>query len=473
MKLYILPVLLLVLLMAACHQTQSTTGEPTSTTLATARADSATKVATLLEPEWAKNATIYEVNTRQFSAAGTFNAVTQQLPRLKELGVDIVWFMPIYPISQTNKRGTSGNPYAVANYTAVNPEFGTMADFKALVKRAHGLGLRVMLDWSANHTGADHTWVKQHPDWYTLRKGKMTPPVTNNGTVTDWNDVLDLNYDNSDLRKAMISAMQFWLKETDVDGFRCEVSGMVPTNFWAEARPKLTQIKPVFMLSENEDQADHFKAGFNANYSWAMFTMFKAIAKEHQPATGIDSVLAMNQKRFPVWYYQMLFTQNHDENAKGGSLAETFGPSADAFIVLTCTMDGMPLIYNGMESGLNRRLSFYDKDTIQWGNYGRTDFYNKLFTLKHRNRALWNGMAGGKLIKIPTDHDEAVYAFTRQKENDQIAVIANLTDQPQTVRIGGEGYEGKYIEIFSRQLTELKPGMRLTLKPWEYRVLTN
>lgn len=473
MKLYFLPALLLFLLAGACRQTQSTAGEATSATMLTASADSAALAAAPTAPDWAKNATIYEINTRQFSLKGTFNAVTEQLPRLKELGVDIVWFMPIYPVSQTNRRGTLGNPYAVANYLAVNPDFGTIADFKALVKRAHALGLHVMLDWVANHTGVDHVWVTQHPDWYTLRKGKMTPPVAENGKVTDWNDVLDLNYDNPDMRKGMISAMQFWLREADVDGFRCDVAGLVPTNFWAEARPRLDAVKPVFMLSENEDKPDHFKACFNANYSWAMFTMFKAIADRARPATGIDSVLATNRRVFPPWYYQMLFTQNHDENAKGGTLAETFGPGADAFIVLTCTLDGMPLIYNGMESGLNKRLFFFDKDTIQWGTYARTDFFNKMFTLKHRNRALWNGLAGGKVVKVPTDRDEFVYAFTRQKENDRIAVIVNLSNQPQTVRVGGVGYEGMYTEIFTRQPADLKPGMSLTLKPWEYRVMTN
>ena len=464
------PVVLLstLLLTMACRDTRQTQSEastsPTDTTATTAPP----------APDWARNATIYEVNTRQFSPEGTFKAVEAQLPRLKELGVDIVWMMPIYPISQKNKKGSLGSPYAIADYKAVNPAYGSLADFKALVARAHALGLRVILDWVPNHTGWDHVWIKQHPDWYTLVDGKMTTPVDpKTGKPTDWTDVADLNYDNPDMRKGMIEAMQYWLKEYDIDGYRCDVAGFVPDNFWAQLRPELDKIKTVFMLAEWEDDPQQFKDCFNMNYGWAMHAMMKNIAKGKLPATSLDTLRAANQKRFPAWYYQMNFTQNHDENTHNGTLAESFGPAADAFIVLSSTLEGMPLVYNGMESNLNRRLSFFEKDPIPWGAYEKSDFFKTLLTLKHRNKALWNGQAGGKAAKIVTDHDDKIYAFSRQRDTDQVTVLLNLSGQIQTFRLSGDGYAGVYTEIFTRQPMELKPEMAITLKPWEYKVLTN
>jgi glycosidase len=425
-------------------------------------------------PEWSRNATIYEVNTRQFSPQGTFKAVEAQLPRLKEMGVDIVWLMPIYPISQKNKKGTLGSPYAIADYKAVNPAYGTLADLKSLVNRAHALGLRVILDWVANHTGWDHVWVKEHPDWYTQVNGHMTAPIDpSTGKPTDWTDVADLNYDNLQMRRGMIDAMQYWLKECDIDGYRCDIAGFVPNDFWAELRPQLDKIKTVFMLSEWEDQPDQFRSCFNMNYSWSMHNMLKAVATGARSADKIDSLRDANQKRFPPWYYQMLFTQNHDENTNHGTLAESFGPGADAFVVLSSTLEGMPLVYNGMEANLNKRLAFFEKDTISWGHYAKADFYKTLLTLKHRNRALWNGLWGGKAVKIPTDRDDKVYAFYRLRDNDRVTVLLNLSGQPQTFRLGGDGFAGMYTDVFGHQPVELRSEMSVTLKPWEYRVMTN
>lgn len=435
--------------------------------------DTTTRQAAPPAPDWSRNATIYEVNTRQFSAQGNFKAVEAQLPRLRALGADIIWLMPIYPISQKNKKGVLGSPYAVADYKAVNPAYGTLNDFKSLVNRAHQLGLHVILDWVPNHTGWDHVWIKQHPDWYTLVNGHMTTPVDENGKPTDWTDVADLNYNNPDMRKAMIDAMQFWVKDFDIDGYRCDVAGFVPDDFWADVRPALDKIKPVFMLAEWEDDPKQFEVCFNMNYGWSMHKLLKEVAKGTRPATAIDSLLERNRQRFPAWYYQMHFTQNHDENSHNGTLAESFGAGADAFTVLTYTLEGMPLVYNGMEANLDKRLAFFEKDSIAWGTYAKSDFFKTLLTLKHRNKALWNGPSGGRAVKIETGHDKQVYAFHRQKDNDQITVLINLSDKPQTFRLTGDGYAGVYTDVFSRQSVELIADMTLTFKPWEYKVLTN
>ena len=351
------------------------------------------------------------MNVRQFSEKGDLASVEAQLPRLKELGVDIVWLMPIYPIGKEKRKGTLGSPYAVANYTAVNPDYGTMDDLTRLVGRAHDLGLRVILDFVPNHTAWDHPWVKQHPDWYTLINGKMSSPLDEKGKTTGWEDVVDLNYNNPDLRRAMTGAMTFWLREADIDGYRMDVAGLVPTDFWKEVRPQLDKVKPVFMLAEWEADADHFRTCFNMNYGWAMHKLLKDVAKGKQNALAIDSLLAQRRKDYPAWAYQMQFTQNHDENTWNGTLTESFGPGAKAFVVLTSTFNGMPLVYGGMEAGLNKRVQFFEKDPIVWGTYPEATFYKSLLTLKHRNRALWNGEAGGELIKIPTGRDEQVYAF--------------------------------------------------------------
>ncbi|WP_077921822.1 alpha-amylase family glycosyl hydrolase [Spirosoma sp. 209] len=468
-KTYLAVALSLLTLATACRNEQKQ-AETTTTSTSASAPESTPPPA----PDWARNATIYEVNTRQFSPEGNFKAVEAQLPRLKELGVDIIWLMPIYPISQKNKKGTLGSPYAVADYKAVNPAYGTLADFKALVNRAHALGLRVILDWVPNHTGWDHVWTQQHPDWYTLVNGKMIAPIDpKTNKPTDWTDVVDLNYDNPDMRRGMIEAMQYWIKECDIDGYRCDVAGFVPNDFWAELRPQLDKIKPVFMLAEWEDEPDHFKSCFNMNYGWSMHTMMKAVAKGARTADKIDSLRLANQKRFPAWYYQMLFTQNHDENSWNGTLAESFGPAANALIVLSSTLEGMPLVYNGMESNLNKRLAFFEKDSIPWGNYSKSDFIKALLTLKHRNTALWNGPAGGKVVKIQTDHDDKVYAFYRQRDNDRVVVLLNLSNQPQEVRLNGSGFEGTYTEVFQHQPVTLQPAMSVAMKPWEYRVMTN
>ncbi|WP_266366262.1 alpha-amylase family glycosyl hydrolase [Tellurirhabdus rosea] len=460
----------------SCWKSQSDNNTDTTTSSTTHPTDSASTVARMRQPaspDWAKNATIYEVNLRQFAEKEPLKALESQLTRLKEMGVDVLWLMPVFPIGAEKRKGTLGNPYAVRNYRAINPEYGTDADFRTLVQRAHDLGMRIILDWPLNHTAWDHPWVSQHPDWYTRINGRIISPVDEEGESSNWTDVADLNYDNLELRQHMLAEMKYWVKEYDVDGFRCEVASMVPDEFWAEVRPTLDSVKTVFMLAESEDDPSHFRLGFNANYGWSTHWLMREISRGRRKASDLDSLLDANRRKFPSWYYQMHFIQNHDENTWAGTTTELFGQSADAFSVLTFTFDGMPLVYNGMESKLSKRLKMYEKDPIYWGNYGKQDFYKTLLTLKHRNRALWNGPAGGPLVKLATTRDDKVYAFHRQKDGDMITVVVNLSPEPQTIQLTGDGFEGMYTEVFSRQPTELRNAMTFALKPWEYKVFTN
>jgi len=424
-------------------------------------------------PDWAKNATIYEVNLRQFAETNGIRALESQLTRLKEMGVDVLWLMPIFPIGQEKRKGTLGNPYAVRDYRRINPELGTEADFRRLVQRIHALGMHVILDWPANHTAWDHPWVSQHPDWYSRINGRIISPLDEEGDASNWTDLADLDYENLAMRQAMINEMKFWLTEYDIDGFRCEVASMIPDEFWAQARPALDSVKTVFMLAESEDDPAHFRLGFNANYGWSAHWLMREIYRGRRTAADLDSLLAANQRRYPRWYYQMHFLQNHDENTWAGTSTDLFGPAADAFTVLTFTFDGMPLVYNGMESQLTKRLKMYDKDPIAWGSYARQDFYKSLLTLKHRNRALWNGTHGGPLVKLSTGRDDKVYAFYRQRDGDLVTVVVNLSPDPQTIQLTGDGFEGMYTEIFSREPTELRNAITFSLKPWEYKVFTN
>ncbi len=431
----------------------------------------------LTEPEWVCNAVLYECNVRQFSPEGNFAGVQRQIPRLKALGISALWIMPIHPIGLVNRKknpGDLGSPYSVRDYYAVNPDFGTLEDFQALVAEAHAQGLKVILDWVPNHTSWDAVWMKSHPEYYTKIDGKFTLPINEHGGLTDWDDCADLDYGNPALRKAMIAAMQYWLRTADIDGFRCDMAGLVPNDFWAEARPALDSVKNVFMLSEWQDEPGHFKSCFNANYGWKWKDVTKDIAAGKQDARSLDTLKNYLDNFYPTDYYQMYFTQNHDENSWNGTESELYGAAADAFNVLAFTWQGMPMIYSGQEAGLAQRLAFFTKDPIQWGKQDRTPFFQKLAGLRRRNRAVWSGKNGGILTKIKTDADEQVYAFTREGYGDRVIVVLNLSKMPRTVTINPDDKtQGAYTNLFGASTVQVTREMHLTLKPWEYLVLTN
>lgn len=421
-------------------------------------------VSNVKHPEWSKNTNIYEVNLRQFTQEGTFTSFIRHMPRLRNMGVDILWFMPIHPIGLKNRKGPLGSYYSVQDYYNVNPEFGTFEEFQMVVKLAHELGMYVLMDWVANHTAWDHEWVTKHPEWYARnRKGEMYSPH-------DWTDVVQLDYSNEDLRVAMIEAMKFWVKEADVDGFRCDVAAMVPVDFWETARAELDKIKPVFLLAE-ADEPELLINAFDMDYGWKLHHICNQIAKGKEDASAIQRYFDDLQGTFPEGAYRMYFTSNHDENSWHGTEFERMGDGANAFFVLMATVPGMPLVYTGQEAALNRRLKFFEKDPVSWTEIPLAEFYRTLLNLKKRNPALWNGEYGGTMKRINTSNDKAIYAFQRIKDNNRVTVLLNLTDKEQNIKLQGEEYMGIYNNVFKNEIFVLKKEMELTLKPWEYLVL--
>ncbi|MCC5942759.1 MAG: alpha-glucosidase C-terminal domain-containing protein [Balneolaceae bacterium] len=393
-----------------------------------------------LPPEWAVNANIYEVNIRQYSPEGTFSAFTEDLPRLQEMGVRILWLMPIHPIGEENRKGTLGSYYSIRDYTAINPEFGDKNDFAELVSAAQDLGMKVILDWVANHTAWDAVWTETNPEFYlTDEDGSFFPPVD------DWEDVIQLDVDNRDMWEAMIQAMEYWVNEYNIDGFRADVAYMVPTEFWITARERLEQIKPVFMLAEAEEPELH--QAFDMSYTWELAQTMRDFGAGFATLADFDAALENNFERFHKRDFRMVFTTNHDENSWQGGDRDLYGDNFENMAVFAATVWGMPLIYNGQESGLNKQLEFFEKDEIEWGNYRYQDFYTTLLDINTRNQALFNGEIGGDFRKMATDKDEHIFAFKRIGHHEQVMTILNFSDEERTFNFT-EGHEGVWTDIF-------------------------
>lgn len=416
-------------------------------------------------PEWSQNAAMYEVNVRQFTEEGTFNAFAAHLPRLQEMGVKILWFMPITPIGELNRKGSLGSYYSVKDYTGINPEFGTIEDFKALVEDIHGRGMYVIVDWVANHTAWDHPWTITNPEYYTRdEEGNFVPPVE------DWSDVIDLDYDNKELWVEMIAAMRYWVEEVGIDGFRCDVADMVPVEFWDEARKELDSVKPVLMLAEAEKPELHTHA-FNVGYGWNFHHIMNKVANGESKVADIDAYFFEGGMReFPQGAYRINFIDNHDENSWAGTVFTRLGLAKEAMAVLAATSPGMLLMYNGQEAGLDWSLEFFEKDQIDWSHLKYESFYKKLLTLKLKNKALWNGLAGGDMKRVNTSDDSSVFAFTRTKDADQVLVVLNLSDKVQDVTLQSLVLEGEFSEIFSGASLETENGLTMSLDSWAYRV---
>ena len=382
---------------------------------------------------WTRQAVIYQVNVRQYSQAGTFQAVQADLPRLKALGADILWLMPVQPIGKLKRKGTLGSYYSISDYTAVNPEFGTLADAKAFVAAAHKLGLKVILDWVANHTAWDHVWTAANKDWFKLNASGQVYPVTfNEGQPSEehWDDVIALNYKSEGLRSAMVEAMKFWVREVDLDGFRCDVASLVPTDFWVRARKELDALKPMFMLAESDSVDLHSSGAFDMTYSWDLADqVFKKIGKGEAGAPLLREWLGKQPAGYPAHAYRMRFTSNHDFNSWHGTDADLYGDAYQALAVLSFTLPGMPLIYNGQGSRLTKKLEFFEKDAIAWKSYELTGFYQQLIALKHKHPALAAGQYGAPVTLLASQSD--VVAFERRLGKDVVRVAVNLSKAEQ------------------------------------------
>ncbi len=410
-----------------------------------------------------ENAVIYEANIRQYSPEGTFNAFTEDIPSLKKLGVKIIWVMPIYPISKTKSKGSLGSYYAVSDYTKVNPEFGTLADFRKLVKTAHDNNMYVVLDWVANHTGWDHVWLKEHPEYYTKDKsGVITHTVD-----TDWTDVADLNYDNKEMREQMKNDMLYWLKEENIDGFRCDVAGMVPVDFWEETVVALKKVKPIFMLAEGWEP-ELMKNAFDMGYSWDTHHKMNDIAKKKATVAAWDKRMKQIDSLYSKDDILMNFTSNHDENSWNGTVKERMGDAAEVFAVLSYLTPGMPLIYSGQEYDMDKRLLFFEKDTIIKKKGKFYPLYEKLGQLKNNNPALHGGKNAASYTRIKTSNNNKILAFAREKDGKSVVFEANLTDESTKYTTDNSG---KYRNYFTGEIIERKVGEEYQLDAWEYLIL--
>ncbi|WP_378176444.1 alpha-amylase family glycosyl hydrolase [Aquimarina sp. SS2-1] len=410
-----------------------------------------------------ENAVIYEANIRQYSEEGSFKAFTKDIPTLKNLGVKILWVMPIYPISTTKSKGSLGSYYAISDYTKVNPEFGTIEDFRELVKTAHENGIYVVLDWVANHTGWDHVWLKEHPEFYTKNdKGEITHTVG-----TDWTDVADLNYDNEQMRAEMLKAMKYWVQEEGVDGFRCDVAGMVPVDFWDHAVSELKKIKPVFMLAEGWEP-ELMENAFDMGYGWDTHHVMNHIAKGENTVADWDKRMVKVDSMYADDDILMNFTSNHDENSWNGTVQERMGDAKEMFAALSYVAPGMPLIYSGQEYDMDKRLLFFEKDTIIKKKGVFYPLYEKLGKLKNENPALHGGKNAASYTRIETSEDDKVLVFKREKEGNKVIFVANMTKEP--VKFTAK-YEGKFKDYLSGEYVEGTKDQEYGLDPWQYLIL--
>jgi len=409
---------------------------------------------------WMDGANIYEVNIRQYTEEGTFAAFTKHLPRLKDMGVKILWLMPVTPISLKERQGALGSYYACSSYTAVNPEFGTDDDFRKLIEAAHNNGMKLIIDWVANHTGCDHEWTLQHADWYA--KDVHGNFMERNG----WHDVIDLNFEVQEMRMALIKAMQYWIKEFNIDGFRCDMAHLVPLDFWLEAREQCDAVKTLFWLAECE--VPEYHEAFDVSYAWEWMHVSEKLAKQVASLQHLREVFNKYSNYLPG-AQKLYFTSNHDENSWNGTEYEKYGPAAKAFAVCTCTWPGMPLLYSGQELPNLKRLKFFDKDQINWKpEVALHDFYKALLQLKTSNAAMHSG-AG--LLVLHTGEDYNILAYLLTKDASKVLVLLNLSPNDKIqFTVSNHKLEGAYYNLFSGLQYTLNSNQHFELQAWEYAV---
>lgn len=421
-----------------------------------------------IHPDWSYNAVIYEMNVRQYTPEGTFAAAAEELPRLQKLGVDVIWLMPIYPIGVDQRKGTLGSYYAISDYCAVNPEFGTMADFEDFLARAHDAGFKVILDWVANHTSPDAVWESGKPsDWY------VRDSLGNTVTQYDWTDIAELNYDNKDMREEMRRSMRFWL-DKGVDGFRCDMACEVPLDFWRETLPELRKEYPgTYYLAEGENPELHRDA-FDASYAWELHHLLNDIAKGKKSAADLKAYIGKDAAACPPEAFRLMFTSNHDENSWAGTEFERMGDAADVMALLTFLLpSGQPLIYTGQEIGYDHRFEFFEKDSVPaWEWNERSDFYRSLVDMRHAHPALAAGEKGGAIEYLDTDAAD-VLVFSRSVsasesldgEADEVIAAVNLGAEDADIFLP---FDGEAAEYFSGKT--YSGGEEVSLPAWSWLV---
>ncbi len=411
---------------------------------------------------WALRANIYEVNLRQYTKEGTLQAFAAHLPRLADMGVTVLWFMPITPISLKGRLGTLGSYYACSDYTSINSEFGTEQEFIAVVHAAHKLGMKVIIDWVANHTGQDHVWTISNPNFYIQdAHGNFTE---RNG----WSDVIDLNYDNQQMRTAMIDAMRYWVDTAGIDGFRCDMAHLVPLDFWIEARQALDAVKPLYWLAECEDTR-YFEA-FDTTYAWAFMHASGSIHRHEPNLNPVLEQLKLYASEGPNTQ-KLFFTSNHDENSWNGTEYEKYGVTAKAWAVFTATWGGLPLVYSGQEIPNHKRLSFFEKDELDWSLQTKQPavhgFYKALFSLRAQNDA----MVLGQPEMLQTPYPNSIIAFIKKHQNNVVLVLLNISEHNRLAfEISHPLLSGNFEQIFSGLRFSFSGKEKFELQAGEYLV---
>ena len=417
------------------------------------------------QKEWYAQSNIYEVNLRQYTPEGTFKSFEKELPRLRKMGVEIIWFMPITPIGLKGRKMTEqdlGSYYSVRDYKNVNPEFGSLNEFKQLVQRMHYYGFKVIIDWVANHSAIDNPWTVQHPDFYKYdNAGKLLSPF-------DWTDVAKLNYDNKALWDTMTNAMHFWVEEIGIDGFRCDVAEEVNPEFWKYSIAKLRKTRPdLFLLAEGNTPEMH-TVGFDETYQWSAMNSMKDFYSGKIKLNEFVKALETEDKKYPANAYRMFFTSNHDENSWNGTEYEKFGNCAANFAILSQTYrKSLPLVYSGQEAPLKKRLRFFSKDTIEWNQYQLQNFYTTLLRTRRLNKSL---SAHAEQVFIKTSASDQILSYARTKGNDKVIVILNMSDKPAEFSVKTDEFNGNYKNIFSRKKFLFNNKEKIKIEAWDYLV---
>ncbi len=426
----------------------------------------------MIHPAWSYSAVLYEMNVRQFTPEGSIRSARERLTFLKNLGVDAVWLMPIYPIGKVERKGSLGSYYSISDYCAVNSEFGTIEDFDSFLSEAHKLGMKVILDWVANHTARDAKWITQQPsDWYERdEQGEALVPW-------DWSDTAKLNYTNHNVWRGHIDAMKYWLAR-GVDGFRCDMAMLVPIEFWQEVSHDLHEINPdIFILAEAEQQ-NLFDRAFDCCYAWELHHLMCDVAQGNRRADALRDHLYNADNNYPMWSMQMSFTSNHDENSWQGTEQSRFGDALEVMNVFSFVVPrSIPLIYTGQEVGYEHSFDFFDRDPIPASYYAEspnptTTFYRKLTALKHNHTSLRAGERGGMWCTINNNAEDCLIILVRETAEDRVVAIINLSPYTITSKYNTGIYAGEYTDVMMNEPYTLHSEVEEVLAGWQYRVLS-